>query len=92
MSSELDHALAHRVDDARVVGREQKGSVELVFHRLHQGDDHRRRGIVQVGRGFIGQHQLGLGHQGAGNGHALFLSAGELLGELVALVGNAHRV
>lgn len=47
--------------------------------------------MVQVGRGFVGQYQGGIGGQGAGHRHTLFLAAGELVGALVPLLGHAHR-
>ena len=52
--------------------------------------DLRAAGAVQRAGGFIGQQQPGLSHNGAGNGHALALAAGELVRPMVNPVGKAH--
>jgi len=82
----------HSPDDPGVVRRKEERGVEVVLHGLHQGDDHHRRLPIQVGRGLIGQHEGRLGHQGAGNRHALLLPTGELVRELVVLIRHPDRV
>ncbi len=46
--------------------------------------------MVQVGGGFVGQDELGVGHQRPGYGHPLLLPAGDLVGILVLLIRHAH--
>ena len=52
-----------------------------------RGQDVRGRFAVQVAGRFVGEHQVGLVHQRAGDGHALLLAAGEL----GRRVGDADR-
>ena len=47
---------------------------------------------VQGGGGLVAQEDLGRGGQGTGDGDALLLSAGELGGIGVGLVGEAHQL
>ena len=44
---------------------------------------------VEIGGRLVGQHDLRMLDQRAGDGDALFLAAGELVGPLAALVGQA---
>ena len=45
---------------------------------------------IEGGGGFIGQQQPRPGCQGPGNRHPLLLAAGEVVGQLVQLVAQAH--
>ncbi len=45
---------------------------------------------VEVAGGLVGEDELGVGDHGAGNGHALLLSARELLREVLGAVGDGH--
>ncbi len=56
----------------------------LAVDLLHELDDLLARRGVQVGRRLVRQHDLRLGHQGARDGDALPLAAGELVGLVVA--------
>ena len=47
---------------------------------------------VQRAGGLIGQQDVGVVYQCAGNGHALHLAAGHLAGLFVALVAQTHRL
>ena len=47
---------------------------------------------VEVAGGFIGHDQRRIGHEGAGDGDALFLSAGELARQMVGAVAQADEV
>ena len=44
---------------------------------------------IEVCCRFVGQHQAGLGDQGAGNSHALLLTAGQLGGHVVEAMSQA---
>ena len=47
---------------------------------------------VEAGDGFVGQDDLGVLHQGAGDGDALLLAAGQGLGPFRGLFGDAETV
>ena len=47
---------------------------------------------VEVAGGLVGEQERRLRDQRAGNGHALLLAAGELVGMMVRAVGEPHRV
>ena len=58
---------------------------ELVPHALPQLG-------VQVGQGLVKQQHAGLNDHGAGQGHPLLLSAGELVGEPALHTGQLHQL
>jgi hypothetical protein len=62
-------------------------AVQLVQQVQHLGGGH----AVEVAGGFVGDDQRRVGHQCAGNGHALLLAAGELVGVVVHAVGQADH-
>ena len=45
---------------------------------------------IEGGGGLIGEQQLGLRREGPGNRHPLLLAAGEVVGELIEMVGQTH--
>src|SRR5213593_40376 len=47
---------------------------------------------VEVGQGLVEQKDLGVPHQGATQGHALALAAGELTRVAVAVAGDAEHL
>ena len=47
---------------------------------------------VEVAGGLVGEDELGVGDYGAGDGHALLLSARELLREVLGPVGDGHSL
>ena len=64
----------------QVVGDEHIGQVLLLLQLLEQVDDLGLDGHVQGGHALVAHDELGLHHQGPGNGHALAPAAGELVG------------
>ena len=72
-----------------VVGDHDQGHA-LGVEPFQQAHDFFARGAVQIAGGLIGQHTVGAGHQGAGNGHALALAPGELGRAVVHAVLQAH--
>ena len=46
---------------------------------------------VQVGQGLVQKQEFGVGGHGAGNGHALLLAAGQLVGIAVHILLDAHH-
>ena len=60
------------------------GDIFEDLHNLHAG------GGVQSTRRLVGQKNFGIVDQGAGNGHALHLSARELAGPLMHLIRESH--
>ena len=75
--------------DVAVVRGEDEGGLLHLVDRLHQLDDLVPGGAVQVGRRLVGEDDEGLGHQGAGDGHALALPAGKLVGLVLQPVGQS---
>ena len=45
---------------------------------------------VQSAGGLVGQDDRRVAHQSPGDGHALLLAAGELVGQVLELVAQAH--
>ncbi len=59
---------------------------------FEEGEDFGGAGGVEVSGGFVGEDEVGIGDDGAGDGDALLLSAGELAGEVVEPVAEADEV
>ena len=70
-------------EQALVVRGEDEGETEAAVEVVHQVD--KLRGVVgvEIGGGFVGQHQGGAMDDGAGHGNALALAAGEQVGALI---------
>ena len=91
-----DDAAVGEADDARcvfeqalVVGGEDEGETEAAVQVAHQVDELRGVAGVEVGGGLVGQHQRGTMNDGAGDGDALTLAAGEQVGPLLCASGEA---
>ena len=83
-----DGAVAHdrdivgdRADDGEVVADEEAGEAVLLLQPADQLEDPGLDGDVESAGGFVGDEQLGVEGEGAGDGDALALAAGELVGE-----------
>src|SRR5437764_15141597 len=88
---ELDHAPAHGVDDALVVGGHHDrgtGAVDPV-EDAHDADGGRG---VEVPGGLVGEHDERAVHERASDRHALLLAARELGREPRRLLGQADEV
>jgi len=84
-----DDAAAHSVDDGRVVsGDEHSGALVIGFGE--QAHDVGGGLGVEVASGLVCQQEGGTEGEGAGDGEALLLSCGELGGEKVGLLEQAH--
>ncbi len=75
-----------------VVGDHDDGFFEFLVEALEEGEDVGGAGGVEVAGGFVGEDEVGVGDDGAGDGDALFLAAGELAGEVVEAVGEADEI
>mgnify|MGYP007043774161 CR=1 FL=1 len=64
----------------------------LIAQPLHMGQDLCLAGSVEGGQRLVHQHEVGLEHQGAGNGDALLLAARELAGAAVAHLRQLHHL
>ena len=83
------HYALGRLGHVLLVGDEHDGApgpVQLVQHAQHVGAGAR----VQVAGGLVGQQQVGLGHQRAGHRDPLLLPPGQLGGQVVDPVSQAH--
>ena len=65
------------LDDTGVVRGEDKGHAEFTIELFHQVQQRFGGARIEVGGGLIGEHKRGMRGQGAGDGHALLLAAGE---------------
>src|ERR1700730_5110826 len=87
-----NHPPAQQGRDVSVVGRHHDRRLLLVVdlqEELHDLPACRR---VEVPGGLVGDDQARLMDEGAGDGHALLLAAGELARVLVELAGQTHRL
>src|SRR5690606_35535477 len=86
-------AVADVAHDGEVVGDEEVGEVELVLEILEQVDDLRLDGHVERGDRLVGDDEVGLHSERAGDTDALTLTAGELMREAAGEVRvEAHRL
>jgi len=63
-----------------------------LLHAAHQLDDLGTGLAVEVGGGFVGEHELRLARQCACDSHPLALTAGQLAGPLARVASQADRV
>ena len=86
------HVGADLLHHRHLVGNDHGGDAHAPVDVLDQPEDAAGGGGVQGGGGLVAQQHLGIGGQGAGDGDALLLAAGELGRVGVGLVGQAHDV
>ena len=70
------------------VGDEEDGGFFFASEAGDEFDDGVTGGGVEIAGGFIGEKNRGLVDEGAGDGGALTLSAGELVGAVVGAIGE----
>ena len=95
----LDLALVHDHDPVAhlerlllVVGHEDAGDPDLVVQPAQPAAQLLAHLRVQGAEGLVEEQHLGLHRQGAGQGHALALAAGELRGVAVAQPVELHQL
>jgi acyl-CoA thioesterase-1 len=71
------------------VGDQDQGQAPLAPQPFQQEDDVVAGVLVQVAGGLVGQQHLGILDQGAGDRHALLLTAGQFRGQVAGPVGQA---
>src|SRR5262249_47677329 len=76
-------------DELRVMRREDEARRLFALHAMHEIDDRRTRVAVEIGRGLVGEHELGLFHQRPSDGYPLLLAAAQLVGAVLALIDQA---
>ena len=81
------NALGDMLDSRHAVGDEQIADAVLILQILHQVQDLSLNGNVQSGNGLITDDDLGVQSQGPGDHDTLTLTAGELVGILVHILG-----
>src|SRR5690606_12627148 len=74
------HRVAGELGGLRVVGDHDDGLAVLAVEHLQQAQDLVGGLAVEVAGGFVADQQGGVGDQGAGDRHALFLAAGKFVG------------
>src|ERR1700674_2619825 len=87
-----NHAPAQQVDDVSVVGCHHDRRLLLVVDLQEELHDLPSRRRVEVPSGLVGDDQARLMYEGAGDGHPLLLTAGQLPRVLVVLAGQADRL
>jgi hypothetical protein len=78
--------------EPRVVRREHEARCVLSLDLAHQRDDFGTGVTVQVRRWLVCENDGRLLHQRAGDRDSLLLAAAQLIGPVIALVGQAHRL
>lgn len=78
--------------DFLTVGDENDGGFFPAGEGGKEVDHSGARGGVEIPRGFIGKEDGGAVHEGAGEGGALELAAGELVGAVMGTVGQTHGI
>ncbi len=86
--AQMEHAdaVGDVLDHGQVMGDEQVGRAGLLLDVLHQVDHLRLNGHVQCRDALVGDDELGVHDEGAGNAHALALTAGELVGVTLSVL------
>jgi hypothetical protein len=85
------HAVADALHHRHVVRDEEESHAQLALQVEHEVDDLRLDRHVQRRDRLVGHHHLGVERQRAGDGDALALAAGELVGIALRVVGRqAH--
>lgn len=84
--------VADGLDDVHLVGDEQDGQAELLVEVAQQLENGAGGLGVERGGRLVREQHLGVARQGAGYAHALLLTAGELAGVGLRLVGEADQV
>ena len=87
---EGDHATVHAIDHLAIVRGDDHGGAGAVdaLEQLHNAQRNRR---VEVARGLVADQQRRTVDHGAGNGNALLLATGKLVGQGVHLIGQADQ-
>ena len=85
------HDARRVLQQALVVRGEDEGQAEAAIEVAHQVDELRGIVGVEVGSGFVGQHQRWTMHDGARHGYALALAAAEQVRTLVGALGKTRR-
>ena len=75
-----------------VVRGRNDGHVLLLAQIAEKFDDGNGGVRIEISRGLVGEDEHGVVGQGAGDGHALLLAAGELAGKVVHSVPEAHAL
>ena len=87
------HAVGDMPDHGQVVGNEHIGQAEVALQLAQQVDDLGLDGHVKGGHGLVADHAVRVQGQGAGNGHALALAPGKLVGVAPGQLGpQAHAL
>ena len=82
-----DDAVREVADHAEVVGDENHGQVEVLAKAFEEIEDLGLDGDIERGDRLIGDDELGLRGEGAGDGDTLALAAGEFVGVLFLEAG-----
>ena len=89
---EDDHGVGEGEGLLLVVGDVDEGDAELLVHLLELDLHVLAHLEVQGGEGLVEEEHLGLVHDGAGDGDALLLAAGEGFHVAVLVVGHGHEL
>ncbi len=79
------------VEDSVVVGDHEDGRLALVGEFANEFDDLLAHLFIEGGCGLVSEEDIGVADESAGDGDALFLSAGELTGIMVDTLTQADE-
>jgi hypothetical protein len=86
-----DHAIA-AAQEARVVGGDEECRALRMAHLAHQVEHLVGGARIEARRGLVGDHERGPLDQRPRDGHPLALAAGQRVGPVLRMLGQAHRV
>jgi hypothetical protein len=75
-----------------IVGDEEDGDADVAADFEDEGAQVGFEGGVEAARRFVEEEDIGLGNEGASDGAALFLAAGELAGVAAGEIGEAEAI
>lgn len=88
--AKAQHAVCH-LGDGGVVRHDHDGAAVLPVHALHEFKHFFRGLVIEGARRLVAQDEARVLHERAADGAALLLAAGDLAGELVAVLPEAER-
>ena len=74
------------------MGHDEEGLIELFVQFADEFVEHGGVGLVQVAAGLVGQHQVGVVHEGTGNSHTLAFTTGKFPRQVFKAVLEAYRL
>ena len=74
----------------RIVGHHEERRTKFSIETLQEIENLARCGFIEVAGWFIGDNDRGIGHDGSGYAHTLFLPTRELSGIVIGPIEQVH--